>query len=320
MIALRRDALVRDYSDYGPAARIAMVAYSLFFYPWKLVWPTGLGPMYELPARVDPLEPRFLGPLALVVVVTLALVALARRWPPGLAAWTHSAVAVAPISGLVHAGNQLAHDRYSYLSGLGFALVAGGGLAWAANAGARGRLRRGALAAILAAAALVVAGLGAATWRQTQIWHDSVSLWWSSVVDEPACANCLNGLGRAFLERGQTGPAEIAFRAAVDLRPDLPISHNNLGVALAMQGRDDEAAAAFREALRRAPGFVLAYVNLADVHARRGEDRIALGLMAMALRLDPEYPGLTDRIARARDALGRGAGGATGDERPRAVR
>ncbi len=308
MIALHRDAVVRDYSDYGPAARIAMVAYSLFFYPWKFVWPTGLGPMYELPARLDPLEPRFLGPLAVVVVVTLMLVALARRWPAGLAAWVHSAVAVAPISGLVHAGNQLAHDRYSYLSGLGFALVAGSGLVWAANMGARGRLGRGTLAAILVTAALVVAGLGAATWRQTQIWHDSVKLWWSSVVDDPACANCLNGLGRAFLERGQTVPAETAFRAAVDLRPDLPIGHNNLGVALAMQGRDEEAAASFREALRRAPGFVHAYVNLADVHARRGEDRIALGLLTMVMRLDPEYPGLADRIGRARAVLGRSPG------------
>jgi tetratricopeptide (TPR) repeat protein len=310
VIALRRDAVIRDYSDYGPAARVAMVAYSLFFYPWKLVWPTRLGPMYELPARVDPLEPRFLGPLALVVVVTLALVALARRWPPGVAAWTHSAVAVAPISGLVHAGNQLAHDRYSYLSGLGFALVAGGGLAWAANANVRGRVGRGILTAILVAASLVVAGLGAATWRQTQIWHDSVSLWWSSVVDEPACANCLNGLGRAFLERGQAEVAETAFREAVALRPDLPISHNNLGVALAMQGRDDEAAAAFREALRRAPGLVHAYVNLADVHVRRREDRIALGLMAMAMRLDPEYPGLTARIDRVRAGLARSGGDA----------
>ena len=44
-----------------------------------------------------------------------------------------------PLVGPLHTGNQLAHDRYSYLSGLGFAALAGGGLAYALWAAARGR-------------------------------------------------------------------------------------------------------------------------------------------------------------------------------------
>jgi len=60
--------------------------------------------------------------------VTAALVLARSRWPGALAAWTYSALMVLPISGVVHAGSQLVNDRYSYLSNIGFAVLAGAGL------------------------------------------------------------------------------------------------------------------------------------------------------------------------------------------------
>jgi len=107
-----------------------MMLYSLLFYPWKFLWPVDLSPMYELPARVEPLAWRFLLPMVAVPVITAVLIALRRRWPGGLAAWVYSALLVLPVSGAVHAGYQLAHDRYSYLSGLGLALLVGGAVVW----------------------------------------------------------------------------------------------------------------------------------------------------------------------------------------------
>src|SRR4030095_15642877 len=105
---------------------LAMTAYSFWFYPWKFVWPSSLSPLYELPLRVDPLAPRFLGPMVAVISISLVLLALRRRWPAGLAAWAHSLIVLLPVSGLVHTGYQLAHDRYSYLSGLGLGLLVRG--------------------------------------------------------------------------------------------------------------------------------------------------------------------------------------------------
>jgi hypothetical protein len=108
---------VTGYEAYGWGARIAMTAYTFMFYPVRWLWPVELIPLYELPLEVHLSSPRFLVPAIAFVAVSAVLVALRRVFPGGLAAWTLSVLMLLPISGIVHAGRQLAHDRYSYLSG-----------------------------------------------------------------------------------------------------------------------------------------------------------------------------------------------------------
>ena len=116
---------ITDYQRHGPGTRLAITAYGLWFHVQKLVWPAGLSPMYEMPPEIVPWQWRFIGPVLALVAVTAVLIAFRRRWPAALAAWTHSAIVLLPISGVVHSGVQFTYDRYSYLSGLGFAVLAG---------------------------------------------------------------------------------------------------------------------------------------------------------------------------------------------------
>ena len=166
--------------------------------------------MYELPARVEPLAWRFLLPMVAVPTITVALYLLRRRWPGGLAAWVYSALLVLPVSGAVHAGNQLAHDRYSYLSGLGFAVVAGAAVVWVMQAGDRGALRPRIEAFVLATVVLVVGALAAGSWRQSRLWQDSETLWRWAVSVDPACALCSNNLGQAAARGASDEPGPCA--------------------------------------------------------------------------------------------------------------
>lgn len=92
VLARQESGNITAYGRYGTAARVALAGYTFWFYPWKFVWPSGLSPMYELPARVDLATPRFLFPLVAVIVITATLIALRRRWPAGLTAWTYHAL------------------------------------------------------------------------------------------------------------------------------------------------------------------------------------------------------------------------------------
>src|SRR6266852_2241433 len=199
LIALPRGAAVTSYDSYGVIARVGMVAYSLMFYPIKFLLPIRLSPMYELPARVDLASWPFLPALLGVAGVTAALVLGRARWPGGLAAWAYSALMVLPVSGIVHAGFQLAHDRYSYLSGLGLALLAGGALVAVLRAGAESRLTPWLAVLLGATAVVVVLGLGAESWRQSKIWRSSEILWAWAVDLDPDCAICHNNLGSAII-------------------------------------------------------------------------------------------------------------------------
>src|SRR5262249_4609523 len=71
----------------GWTSRPLIACYGLWFYVSKTLVPGKLSPLYELPARVDLLDPRFLVPVLGVVTITALVLLLRRRWPAGLALW-----------------------------------------------------------------------------------------------------------------------------------------------------------------------------------------------------------------------------------------
>jgi Tfp pilus assembly protein PilF len=299
LIAVRSAAKLTVLGAHSIAGRAAIVLYSFFYYPWKLVWPVELSPMYEMPPRIDPLEPRFVVATLMVVVITGALVALRRRWPAGLSAWTYSALMILPLSGVVHAGFQLVQDRWSYLSGMGFVLVAGGGIAWLVDARARGHVSVMIVRSVALGALAMVAFLAAGAWDQSKVWHDSETLWrWGANMD-PTCTVCWNNLGTALVGQKRYAEAEDAYRRIVSLRPmSAPIA-NNLATAIAGQGKPVEAEEMLRTALRLDPALTGAQLNLGMYEAETGRFDEALAHLREAYARDPKFPGAAKELGRA---------------------
>jgi tetratricopeptide (TPR) repeat protein len=306
LVALRLSGMrITPYVAYGPEARLAMVAYSFWFYPSTWVWPVHLSPMYELPARLDPLSPRFLLPVIGLVAVTTLLALLRKRWPGGLAAWVYSAVMLLPISGVVHAGYQLAHDRYSYLSGLGFALLAGGAIAWILRATVDRRVSRPVAAGALAATALVVVALGIGSWQQIHVWRDSETLWrWGLEVD-PGCAICHHNLGVILGRRGDRAEAQALLERAIALRPDRSEFQGNYGLLLIQMGRRPEGMAKLRYRLGDNPRDVNTRVNLGIALIEDGRPGEAIAEIEQALRVKPDTVTALNSLGRALLADGR---------------
>ncbi len=286
LIALPRGAGVTSYESYGVAARIGMVAYSFVFYPTKFVLPVRLSPMYELPARVDLASWPFLPALLSVAGVTAALILARARWPGGLAAWTYSALMVLPISGVVHAGSQLVNDRYSYLSGIAFAVLAGAGVLAVLQLRERDRATMTTVSVLVGGAALIVLTLGLATWTQTQVWRDSETLWRWAVEMDPACSLCHGNLGSVItsteLGLARLDEAEVHLHRAIELRPDNPIPYFNLGTLLSVRTRYVEAEAAFRSYLELLPGSPTGLGRLGLLYLLQGRLEEAVPLLQRA--------------------------------------
>jgi len=112
--------------QYGPWSRLAQATQGLAFYIGKMLLPVNLGPIYQIPPPDVLLGGRLWASAVVVVILIVTGVALRRRWPGVPAALAAYVIILAPVLGFAQSGPQLVADRYSYLSCLGFALLAGG--------------------------------------------------------------------------------------------------------------------------------------------------------------------------------------------------
>ncbi len=97
----------------------------------------------------------------------------------------------------------------------------------------------------------------------------------------------LTALGAARLGLGETGPAQVAFRAALKLAPSNAAAHSNLGTALRAAGKTDAAEAAFAKALALRPDYSEALNNLGLIHRDRGHADAAEAAFARAVAAQP---------------------------------
>src|SRR5712691_1848133 len=150
--------------------RLAVSAYGLSFYLWKMVVPVNLSPLYER-GLVDPWATPFLLSYGGAVAITALAWVRRRRWPGLTATWLAYVVILLPVLGIVQSGPQIAADRYTYLAGLGWAILAGAGLLACWRALGRSMTGTPTTLPVAGVAICVVVGLGVLTWNQVQVWH-----------------------------------------------------------------------------------------------------------------------------------------------------
>jgi len=295
-------AAARSLAQTGVAQRMAQAAYGLLFYLRKTLAPIGMSPLYQLPEKFDPLDWPYLASAIAVIGITVTLIVLRRRWPAGLALWISYVALIAPVSGIVQVGPQLVADRYSYLSCLGWALLAGGGVVYLQSYGrTKGRIFAGATAAT---AVFVIGALFFLTWKQTQVWHDEETLWNHAVSLDPGSSFARSQLGDALAARGAFDEAISRYRSALSIRPGYGHARNNLGAALIAQGRFEEAVEQYRQALRYEPEAADIHFNLATALARLNRHDEAIAEFRKTLEIDSEAADAHYNLAQILDRRG----------------
>ncbi|MGH9886528.1 MAG: tetratricopeptide repeat protein, partial [bacterium] len=277
-------------------AKLAVSAYSVAFYLLKTAVPTSLSPLYEMPSSVEPFGATYLAAYAVVVALAAIVWTYRRRTPALAAAAVAFIVVLFPLLGLVQNGPQIAADRYTYYAAPALTILAAGVLA---------RLSRARVAFL--AASVAIAALGALTWRQTMVWHDSGSLWAQVLRVQPQSSIARNNEGNVLMREGRFAEAVEQYEQAVTLAPRYAEAHNNLGVALARMGRTTEAVDQYRRALAIQPSYAQAQNNWGIVAVQQGNAEEAMEHYRLALAINPTSADAHTNWGNALVRLGRPA-------------
>src|SRR5205809_5979860 len=234
MAQLSHDTMVSVVQLSG-LGRLAVSAYGLSFYLWKMVAPVNLSPLYELQPTVNPGEPHLLLSYGVVVALTAIVLAFRRRVPGLPAAWVAYIVVLLPVLGIFQSGPQIAADRYTYLASLGWAILVSAGVLFCWRISRTSTTGTPTTLPIAGVAICVVAGLGVLTWNQVHIWHDSERLWTYTVAIHPNSSLAQFSLGIVLSAQGKPTEAIEHFQKGLQLRPDEPSAHTNLCSALIQQ-------------------------------------------------------------------------------------
>ncbi len=282
-------------TELGLWPRIMITLYDLGFYLEKTLAPVGLSPLYPvLPRKISLAATPFELILVIVAGITVMAILLTPRKPALLLVWIAYAVILLPVAGLFHNGAQIAADRYTYLACLGWALLAGAGLAlaWAALG------RSVATWGLAGAAVAVLATLGWLTRDQIRFWRDSDSLWMHAISVEPS-PTAYQNLGASFLDEGDILGAMDQFRSAIAIQPNSAASHHGLGRVLLDLHRWDEATQEFRRAEQLMPDMAQAYNGMCHSLLMQGKTDDAVIQCQTAVRLDPGNPGYRKNLKTA---------------------
>jgi tetratricopeptide (TPR) repeat protein len=300
--------------------RVIQGLYGITFYMVKTLLPTNLAPLYEIPSGLHLFHWRIIFAAIVFLLLSLGFFAARHRWPAGMAGWIAYLLLLAPVLGVAQAGLQLVADRYSYLSCMVWAILFATLLVRLWRPSMDGVPRPGIAALFIAIPLFALFGLGSLTWRQTEIWHDSETLWNHALAASPSSMAYFH-VGRFTAQRGDLAEAEKHLRRAVEINPtnDViqsnlalvlarqgnlaeatahfyraleinpadPATLNNMGITLAQQGKLDEAIQHFQRSLEIKPNDASGHTNLANVMLARGDMDGAMKHLRLAIEIEP---------------------------------
>ena len=294
-----------DYSDppspslemFGLLARTMQGLYVWIYYVWRVWVPVGLCPTYTTLVQFDPLSLLFVVSGIAFLALTIAAVALRKRLPGLLAAWSAHLIMLVPVLGLTQM-NHVANDRYSLLPGMLWSLLFVGLMCRPYGE----RIFR----ALAGGTVVVILVLAVSSWKQVRVWHDTETLFQYVLLqmeDDPGREDIYFRLANFYSKQGAMKRAQAAVMESIKIRPDHAearmlyatllyfssqydaclaeiqwavdedlLTHDALvlrGMVHMARQEWDIGEEVFRAVLEEDPGFTAAKVQLKTLQARR---------------------------------------------------
>lgn len=269
------------------ADRILAAGRIPWFYLWKVLWPSGLYPIYPL-WKLDPGQhAQWLFPLASLAVTGLLWFLRARIGSIWIAGWLGYLALLGPALGFIDFSTQdlsLVADHYQYLASL--IPIAALGLLFQRLA------LKAAIPPVLVHGTQMVLCLllGWLSWIQAGYYRDPVTFWSHGLAGNPECWVPHNNLGVALAERGRIEQAMTHYAEAIRLYPDFAEPQVNLGNAYNSLGKIDQAHETYLKATKAPRGASSAWYRLGRLYDKEGNLPKAEESYKKAVEIRPRYP------------------------------
>jgi protein O-GlcNAc transferase len=133
--------------------------------------------------------------------------------------------------------------------------------------------------------------------RDASKLDDAVLAYRRAVELKPDYADAHNNLGNALRETGDAAAALTSCARAIELKPGYAEAYNNLGNALKDLGELDAAIAAYGKAIGARPAFAEAQLNLGIALQAKGHGDAALECLRETVALAPQLAVAHDKLA-----------------------
>jgi protein O-mannosyl-transferase len=265
----------------------------LLFNLYRTVLPLGLSPHYDF-RLVEVPSGQFLLTLLAVLALAVLAVTAARRDPrlPTTGLWTAFAWLILPMLPTLDLRlmneDDFIHDRYTYMSMLGVALLAGFAYSWLTDSWIRKKWPQPQLLRLVAAAIVVVFGFASAI--QSQYWANDVILFSRAVSRAPENEWAQLNYGSALSDRHRYGDAAPHFVRSYELKPGWRAA-DFAGFAYQQSGDLPQAERWFRTALQQNPALANAWFGLAQIRLAQHNPDQAIDFLNQALTIQPDAEG-----------------------------
>jgi hypothetical protein len=106
------------------SSRLANAPVSFVTYLEKTFWPHDMAVFYPFSTQIPIWQ--VIGAFLLIIIITAAVIVMAKRLPYFFAGWMWFAITIVPVIGIIQIGDFAMADRYHYLPSIGIAIM----LAW----------------------------------------------------------------------------------------------------------------------------------------------------------------------------------------------
>ncbi|MBN1364329.1 MAG: tetratricopeptide repeat protein [Syntrophaceae bacterium] len=280
--------IITVYAKYKPSessiehlslsSRIANTPVSLITYLEKTFWPHHMAIFYPFLDQIQFWN--VLGSSLLILVISAAVIAMAKRFPYFFVGWFWYIITILPVIGIIQIGNFAMADRYHYLPSIGIGII----LAWGIPFLFKNEFARKKI--LLPAALAFLAVLACLSWKQCTYWKNNKVLWSHALKVTKNNYMAHNNLASALLEKGETQKAIYHYEKAISIN-NYAAAYYNMGIIYYRLSQYEQSIINFRNATHADPDYFAAYYNLGIVYSSIGQFQLAIKNYNEAIRIMP---------------------------------